>query len=93
MPLEEAAEHLRIYVEAKKHQLRSDRALGLLFNDQREVVGGLYMNGLPMDAPELDELGEVIGLKQTWTEASAPKASNKERRRRRKVKKRKRRRS
>jgi hypothetical protein len=93
MPLEEAAEHLRIYVEAKKHQLRSDRALGLLFNDQREVVGGLYMNDLPMDAPELDELGGVIGLKQTWTEASAPKASNKERRRRRKVKKRKRRRS
>lgn len=93
MPVEEAAEHLRTYMQAKKHQLQSDRALGLLFNDRHEVVAGLYMNELPTDDVELEELGEIIGLRQTWTERSGSKAANKKRRGRKKAKKRKRRRS
>lgn len=93
IPVAEATEHLRTYMQAKKHQIKSDRALGLLFNDRNEIIAGLYMNEPPTDDPDLDELGETIGLKHTWTGRSVPKPANKARRKQKKVKKRKRRRS
>lgn len=92
MPADDAAARLRTYMLAKKHQLRSDRALGLLFDDRHKVIAGLYMNEPPTDDAALDELGETIGLTHTWTGRSVSKPSNKDRRQRKKVKKRKRRR-
>ena len=48
---------------AKKHQMKADRSLGLLLNNQRVIVHVIYLNGLPIDDPELDALGEKIGLR------------------------------
>lgn len=58
----EAMEQLRTYMAAKKHQLRSDRSLGLLLDHRREIVGTIYMNDAPGDDPDLDSLGQAIGL-------------------------------
>jgi hypothetical protein len=58
----EAMERLRAYMAAKKHQMRSDRSLGLLLNRRREIVGTIYMNDTPADDPGLDSLGKAIGL-------------------------------
>lgn len=58
----EAMERLRTYMAAKKHQLRSDRSLGLLLDHRREIVGTIYMNDPPGDDPDLDSLGQEIGL-------------------------------
>lgn len=58
----EAMEELRTYMAAKKHQLRSDRSLGLLLGQRRQVVGTVYMNDASGDDPGLDSLGDEIGL-------------------------------
>jgi hypothetical protein len=58
----EAMERLQTYMAAKKHQMRSDRSLGLLLDQRRKIVGTIYMNDAPRDDPELDSLGEEIGL-------------------------------
>jgi hypothetical protein len=58
----EAMEMLRTYMAAKKHQLRSDRSLGLLLDHCRQIVGTVYMNDAPEDDPGLDSLGDAIGL-------------------------------
>ena len=47
---------------AKKHQMRSDRSLGLLLDQRRQIVGTIYMNDVPGDDPGLDSLGKEIGL-------------------------------
>ena len=59
----ETAEKLRMYMAAKKHQMKSDRALGLLMDETGQIVQVIYMNDPPADDPELDELGAAIGLK------------------------------
>lgn len=59
----EAMKRLSTYMAAKKHQLRSDRSLGLLLDRRREIVGTVYMNDAPGDDPNLDALGKAIGLK------------------------------
>ncbi len=58
----EAMEKLRTYMTAKKHQLRSDRSLGLLLDHRRQIVGTVYMNDAPDDDPGFDSLGDEIGL-------------------------------
>ncbi len=58
----EALEMLRTYMAAKKHQLRADRSLGLLLDHRRQIVGTVYMNDAPEDDPDLDSLGDAIGL-------------------------------
>ena len=58
----EAMEKLRTYMTAKKHQLRSDRSLGLLLGPRRQIVGTVYMNDAPGHDPGLDSLGDAIGL-------------------------------
>lgn len=60
---DEAVERLRTYMAAKKQQMRSDRSLGLLLDEHREIVHVIYMNDLPKDNPELDALGEAIDLR------------------------------
>jgi hypothetical protein len=59
----EAVEKLRMYMVAKKQQMRSDRSLGLLLDESREIVHVIYMNDLPTDDPDLDALGTAIGLR------------------------------
>jgi hypothetical protein len=58
----EAREHLETYMSAKKHQLQSDRALGVLVNEKAEIVHVLYNNEPASADPELDALGQEIGL-------------------------------
>jgi hypothetical protein len=58
----ETMEKLRTYMTAKKHQLRSDRSLGLVIDHRRQIVGTIYMNDEPADNPGLDSLGDAIGL-------------------------------
>jgi hypothetical protein len=58
----EAIERLQTYMVAKKHQLRSDRSLGLLLDRRKEIVGTIYMNDAPGDDPDLDMMGKAIGL-------------------------------
>lgn len=60
---DEAAENLLEYMTAKKHQLRSDRSLGLLLDESSQIVQVIYMNHLPADDPDLDTLGTAIGLR------------------------------
>lgn len=60
---DQAAEKLHSYMAAKKHQMQADRSLGLLLDDQREIVHVIYMNDLPTTNPELDALGEAIVLR------------------------------
>ena len=67
----EAMERLRLYMAAKKHQMRSDRSLGLLFGQHKEIVGTIYMNGGTEDDPDLDSLGQAIGL-MTIEESQRP---------------------
>jgi hypothetical protein len=59
---QESAQKLRSYMAAKKHQMGSDRSLGLLMNNSHEIVEVVYMNGPVGHNAELDALGEVIGL-------------------------------
>jgi hypothetical protein len=60
---DEAVKKLQAYMAAKKQQIRSDRSLGLLLNERREIVYVIYMNDLPTDDPDLDALGTAIGLR------------------------------
>ena len=60
---DEAVEKLRAYMAAKKQQIRSDRSLGLLLDERRDIVHMIYMNNLPTDDPDLDALGAAIGLR------------------------------
>lgn len=54
---------LAAYLAAKKHQLESDRALGLLLNQNGEILAVNYLNSVPGIDPQLDDLIEVMNLK------------------------------
>jgi hypothetical protein len=62
MSRKNALSRMRTYVTAKKHQLRSDRALGVMVNEEAGIVAVLYENSVPGSDRELDELGKAIGL-------------------------------
>lgn len=87
----EAVSRLRLYMQAKKHQVRSDRSLGLVFNGRRHAVAALYLNNPPGEDAGLDEIGNLIGLQHTWKHRSSSTAK-KAKRQRKKARKRKRRR-
>lgn len=62
---EVAPEHARATVGipyCKKHQLRADRALGLLIAEDGEIVATVYRNDPYAPNPELDELIVQMGL-------------------------------
>lgn len=59
---DQAIQKLRTYMTAKKHQMQSDRSLGLLLDHRTQIVSVIYMNNEPTSEPELDVLGEAIGL-------------------------------
>lgn len=62
MGLREARERMAGYVTLKKHQLRSDRALGILYGEDSNILAVQYFNEPPIDNSELDELGKEAGL-------------------------------
>ena len=60
---DQAVKKLQAYMSAKKQQMRSDRSLGLLLDERREIIYVIYMNVLPTDDADLDALGTAIGLR------------------------------
>lgn len=64
--LDEAGKRLRLYMGAKKHQLRSDRSVGFLFDVSGALSAVFYLNDLPGESAELDEVGALMGLQETW---------------------------
>lgn len=92
MAFADAKKGLTTYMAAKRYQMRSDRALGLLMKVNAEIVCAIYMNSAWVEDPSLDELGETIGLqpvgrmsRSSRSSASArkPKAGKKRRSRKR----------
>lgn len=77
------ADDLATYMIAKKHQVGSDRALGLLIDHNGQIVTTFYMNGLPTEDPELDALGDAIGLKRTWVKPKRASSLSAKKRKRR----------
>ncbi|MFL0289364.1 hypothetical protein ACJH6H_29530 [Mycobacterium sp. SMC-21] len=60
---EKAIEDLSIYTTAKKHQLKSDRAVCILFDEAGDICGVEYYNDRVADDPDMDELVERLQLK------------------------------
>lgn len=61
-PPAKAVEDLATYAKAKKHQLKSDRAVGISFDEAGEICGITYLNDPVCDDPEMDELVERLQL-------------------------------
>lgn len=51
-----ARKRLEMYMRAKKHQVQSDRAFGMLLDDQGDLVHTIYLNDPAGDDPVLDAL-------------------------------------
>lgn len=62
MSLGAAMHRLSTYMTAKKYQLRSDRALGLVLDSKSEIAAACYDNSIWHEDEELEELGKSIGL-------------------------------
>lgn len=58
----DASRSLATYGTAKKHQIKSDRALMVLFDQRGNIRSVRYDNAPPGEHRELDALGETIGL-------------------------------
>ena len=86
-----AAESLRRYITAKKHQLRSDRALGVLYNEQGSIIDVLYVNEPYAPSVELDLLVDRIKLMPLGRSSRPPWESARTRARRQKRKQKRRR--
>lgn len=68
------------YMTAKKHQLRADRALGLLVDADGGVCAVRYLNDLVREDVELDRLVDAMKLQRQWEEpplAPPPRAPRK----------------
>ena len=55
---------LEKYLVLKKHQLQSDRALGILVDQDAEIIAVCYSNLLPEADADLDKLVEEMHLVQ-----------------------------
>ena len=62
VPRAVASQRLATYGITKKHQIKSDRALMVLFDERGAIRSVRYDNRPSAANPELDELGEAIGL-------------------------------
>lgn len=60
--LVEVQERLVLYMRAKRHQLKSDRAYGFVFNAKGEVDVVIYVNTPNEEDAELDGVVEAMGL-------------------------------
>ena len=61
-PIEDALEDLDLYMVAKKHQTRADRALGLLSDDYGQIRAVRYANNLFEPDADIDELVKEMRL-------------------------------
>jgi hypothetical protein len=77
------ADRLYTYMLTKRHQVRSDRTLGLLVSHQGRIEMTMYMNDLPGDDDDLDALGAAIGLRRTWKRPKRASSLSRKKRRRR----------
>lgn len=59
---QEASDRLHTYLLAKKHQLRSDRALAIVFDTMGSIVSVRYSNANSGVDDDLDELGRLLRL-------------------------------
>jgi hypothetical protein len=57
------ADHLVNFMTAKKHQLRSDRALGVLVMESGRTLASVYMNDPAQSDDRLDEAGRAMHLR------------------------------
>lgn len=57
-----ARKRLHTYMSAKKHQVKADRAFGLLFDENVNLAHVFYMNAAPTDDPQMDALVTEMGL-------------------------------
>lgn len=62
MPRRIAKARMVSYMAAKKHQLQSDRALGVLIDESGDIIVVHYDNSPYEENPELDELVRQMGL-------------------------------
>jgi hypothetical protein len=62
MPQGEASRRLAMYAIAKKHQIKSDRALIVLFDERGNIRSVRYDNSSPRGDARLDEAGALLGL-------------------------------
>ncbi|WP_080580231.1 hypothetical protein [Clavibacter michiganensis] len=62
MPRDAASKRLATYALAKKHQLKSDRALMVLFDLHGSICSVRYDNRAPEEDEQMGEMGKRIGL-------------------------------
>lgn len=63
IPLEPVRQRLQAYMNVKRHQMKSDRSYGLLFNEAGNLEVAMYYNLPTGDDAELDALVKEFGLK------------------------------
>ncbi|WP_426243084.1 hypothetical protein [Nocardioides sp. LHG3406-4] len=63
---------LQTYMRAKRYQLSSDRALGLVFDGRCNIEQVIYLNAPHADSPELDALVEAMQLQPTGDKSPRP---------------------
>lgn len=62
MSVQEASRRLAIYGFAKKHQIKSDRALMVIFDEEKQVRSIRYDNSPPQESRSLDDAAVAMGL-------------------------------
>lgn len=62
MSVQEASRRLAIYGIAKKHQVKSDRALMVIFDEEKKVRSVRYDNSSPDEDRQLDDAAVAMGL-------------------------------
>jgi len=70
--LDFAQQRLHTYMSAKKHQVKADRAFGLLFDEHANLGHVICMNAPHTDDPELDALAEEVQLQPVGDDACPP---------------------
>lgn len=88
--LSQSLRRLRQYMVAKKHQLRSDRCLGLLLDEIGVVRAVIYLNDTPRQSEVLDALVSALRLQEPTKRPRAKPPLKKKSPRRLKRKKRRR---
>ncbi|MBW4717406.1 hypothetical protein [Saccharothrix obliqua] len=88
--LEPARQRLQAYIHVKRHQMKSDRSYGLLFNEAGNLELVVYNNHPVGEDAELDALVEDLGLR-TMAYTSSPDSWSTRRTTRRRRSKKKRR--
>jgi hypothetical protein len=62
--VEAAAKRLTLYLNAKRYQLGSDRAYGLLFDERTALQQFIFSNETLVEDPDMEALIQEMGLQQ-----------------------------